>query len=114
MLLVLNKIDRVTDRSVLDILMRHHPRAVSISAATGQGLDDLRDAVIEALRADFADAEVQTDAGNGRVLAYLGAHAEIHRQHYSDGRVTIRCSLPRHLLHHISGPEVQIRLMDER
>ncbi len=40
----------------------HHPKAVAVSAATGQGLDDLRDAVIEALSADFADAEVTTSA----------------------------------------------------
>src|SRR5207302_4002538 len=34
-LLVLNKVDRVADRSYLDVLMRHHPRAVAVSAATG-------------------------------------------------------------------------------
>src|SRR5262249_29215796 len=37
-LLVLNKIDRLADRSYLDVLMRHHPRAVAISAAAGQAL----------------------------------------------------------------------------
>src|SRR5436305_10835329 len=43
-LLVLNKVDRVADRSQLDVLMAHHPKAVAVSAATGQGLADLRDA----------------------------------------------------------------------
>src|SRR5262249_29269551 len=98
--LVLNKIDRMPDRSYLDVLMKHHPRAVAISAATGQGLDQLREAVMEALSADFADAEFETNSGNGKVLAYLAAHAEIYRQQYHDNRVTIRCFLPRHLLHH--------------
>ncbi len=55
-LLVLNKIDRVTDLSFLQVLQAHHPRAVAVSAATGQGLDELRDAVIEMLSADFANA----------------------------------------------------------
>ena len=59
-LLVLNKVDRVADPSFLHVLQQHHPRAVAVSAATGQGLDDLRDAVIEMLGADFADAEVET------------------------------------------------------
>jgi GTP-binding protein HflX len=112
-LLVLNKVDRLADRSYLDVLMKHHPRAVAISAATRQGLDTLQDAVIEALSADFADAEVETDAGNGKVLAYLGAHAEIYRQHYQDNRVVIRCLLPRHLLHHIQGPDVQVRFLGD-
>jgi GTP-binding protein HflX len=112
-LLVLNKVDQVADRSRLDVLQKHHPRAVPISAATGQGLDSLQDAVIEALSADFADAEVETSAANGKVLAYLGAHADVYRQQYQDNRVLIRCHLPRHLFHHIQGPDVTIRFLDE-
>jgi len=112
LLLVLNKIDRMTDRSYLDVLQKHHPRAVSISAATGQGIDALHEAVIEAISSDFADAEIETGAANGRVIAYLGAHAEIYRQQYQDDRVKIRCFLPRHLLHHIQGPDVSVRFMN--
>jgi GTP-binding protein HflX len=111
-LLVLNKLDQVSDRSYLDVLRKHHPRAVAVSATTGQGLDNLREAVMEALSADFADAEIETNAGNGRVLAYLNAHAEIYRQQYVDNQVKIRCFLPRHLLHHIQAPDVQVRFLD--
>ena len=113
-LLVLNKIDRVADPSLVQVLQSHHPRAVAISAATGQGLDDLQDAVIEMLSADFVDALVKTDAGNGKVLAYLSAHAEIHRQEFADNRVTVHCQLPRHLLHHIQGPGVEVQFLDGR
>jgi GTPase len=112
-LLVLNKIDRVADRSRLDVLKAHHPRAVAVSAATGQGLNELQDAVIEALSADFVDAEVETSAANGKVLAYLAAHAEIYRQQYEDNRVLIRCFVPRQLLHHILGPDVTIRFLGD-
>jgi GTP-binding protein HflX len=111
-LLVLNKIDRVADRSYVDVLMRHHPRAVAVSAATGQELPALADAVIEALAADFAEAEIETSAGNGKLLAYLSAHAEVYRQQYDDNRVTIYCYLPRHLLHHIQGPDVSVRFLN--
>src|SRR5205823_1155755 len=52
-LLVLNKVDRVTDTSLLHVLEKHHPRSVAISAATGQGIDSLCDAVIEMLSKDF-------------------------------------------------------------
>jgi len=112
-LLVLNKADRLADRSYLDVLMRHHPQAVAISAVTGLGLDALQDAVIEAISKDFADAEIETHAGNGRVLSYLAAHAEIYRQEYKDDRVTLRCYLPRHLLHHIQGPDVEVRFLEK-
>jgi GTP-binding protein HflX len=110
-LLVLNKADKVADPSHLHVLMRHHPKAVAVSAATGQGLADLRDAVIEALSADFADAEVTTAAANGRVLAYLAAHAEVYDQRYAEDRVVLRCYIPKHLLHHIEGPDVGVRLL---
>jgi GTP-binding protein HflX len=111
-LLVLNKVDRLRDLSYLHVLQNLHPRAVAISAATGRGLEALQEAVIEALSADFADAEIDTDAGNGKVLSYLAAHAEIYRQQYQDNRVLIRCHLPRHLLHHIQGPDVRVRFLE--
>jgi GTP-binding protein HflX len=93
MLLVLNKTDRLKDRSYLDVLQVHHRHTIAISAAT-----------------DFVDVEVEMDAGNGRVHAYLSAHAEIYRQEYHDNRVLLRCLLPKHLVHHIQEPDVQIRL----
>ncbi|MGE3809726.1 MAG: GTPase HflX [Gemmataceae bacterium] len=111
-LLVLNKVDRLPDRSYLDILLRHHDRAVAVSAASEQGLDELREAVIEALSSDFADAEVETSAANGKVLAYLASHAEIYRQNFHDDQITLRCYLPKHLLHHIQGPDVKVRFLD--
>ncbi|HEV8061145.1 MAG TPA: GTPase HflX [Gemmataceae bacterium] len=110
-LLVFNKIDRITDRSYLDVLQKKHRHGVAISAASGLGLADLRQEVIRALSSDFADAEVRTHAGNGRVIAYLSAHAEIQQQYYHDEQVVIRCLLPKHLLHHIEGPAVSIRFL---
>jgi GTP-binding protein HflX len=111
-LLVLNKADRVGDPSYLQVLQSHHPRAVAVSARQRHGLEELQEAVIEMLRADFADAAIDTDAGNGKVLSYLAAHADIYRQEFHDNRVSIRCYLPRHLLHHIQGPDVQVRFLD--
>lgn len=111
-LLVLNKIDQVQDHSYLDVLQNHYPQAVAVSAATGQGLDDLREAVITALSAEFVDTEVEMSASNGKVLAYLSAHAEIYRQVYDGNRLKLGCYLPRHLVHHIQEPDVHIQLRE--
>jgi GTP-binding protein HflX len=111
-LLVLNKVDRLTDRSYLDVLQKNHRRAVAVSAATGQGLDELREAVIEAHSAEFADVEGEVPQANGRVLSYLAAHAEICRQGLADNRVLLRCYLPRHLIQHIREPDVRFRLLE--
>ena len=53
----------------------------------------------------------QMDAGNGRVHAYLAAHAEVYRQEYHDNRVLLRCYLPKHLVYHIQEPDVHIRVL---
>ncbi len=112
-ILVLNKIDRLHDRSRLRLLESRHPHCVAISALTGEGLDQLTDAVVGMLTADFADAEIITDAGNGKILAYLNAHAEVYRQEFHDGtnEMRLRCHLPQHLLQRIAGPTVRVRIL---
>ena len=110
-LLVLNKVDRVRDPSYLQVLQQHHPRGAAISAATGQGLGELAEAVVKEIGADFAKATVEMDAGNGKVLAYLAAHAEVTRQEFIDNRVKVHCFLPRPLLHHIQGPGVVVEFL---
>ncbi len=108
MILVLNKIDQLNDRSDLSLLLRLHPRAIAISGATGEGIEELTETVIEALTADFIDAEIRTDMTHGKILAYLNLHAEIYYQVYQENEVVMRCRLPRHLLHHVAIPGVTV------
>jgi GTP-binding protein HflX len=109
-LLVLNKIDKIEDRAKVHLLRAVHPRAVAISGATGEGIDSLTDAVIETLTKDFVEANIVADAGNGKVQAYLSAHAEVYRQEFKDNKVFVRCRLPRYLVRHViaDGGEVTI------
>jgi GTP-binding protein HflX len=111
-LLVLNKADRVSEPSFVQVLQSKHPRSVVVSGATRVGLVELEEAVMEMLSADFANALVETDAGNGKVLSYLAAHAEIYRQEFRDNGVAVFCYLPRQLLHHIQGPTVKVKFLD--
>lgn len=111
-LLVLNKVDQVPDPSFLQVLQKHHPQAVAVSARSGEGIEDLNSAVIEALSADFANAEIVASTANGRVQAYLAAHADIYHQQYQDEKVIIQCYLPRPLLKHIEGPDVEVRHLE--
>jgi GTP-binding protein HflX len=93
-LLVLNKVDAIEDRSILDVLRSQYPEAVSVSARTGAGLAGLRTRVADLLSRSFLDAEVECDAGNGRVLAQLAAHGEVISRHFTDGRAVVRCRIP--------------------
>jgi GTP-binding protein HflX len=111
-ILVLNKIDRVADRANLDVLRAHHPKAIAVSGLTGEGLDELRDAVVASLSSHFVPVEVTLDAGNGKVLAYLNAHADIVRQEYRGSEVVVRCHIAKGLLHLLDAPGVKVRTLD--
>jgi GTP-binding protein HflX len=110
-LLVLNKMDRVQDHVEVACLARRYRQSVAISAACRQGLDELAQAVAAALRADHVEAEIETSAGNGRVLALVHAHSEVLSQRYQDSHVLVHCLIPQHLLHHLQQPEVKLRVL---
>jgi GTPase len=111
-ILVLNKIDKIADRADLNVLMALHPKAVAVSGATGEGIDQLTEAVVEALTADFVEAEVTAAAANGKVQAYLAAHAEVYRQEFRDGEVLIRCRLPRYLVRHVTAEGGEVKAFE--
>jgi GTPase len=94
-LIVLNKMDMVRDRAIVDVLRRRFQESVSISAATGDGLDRLSETVAARLANGYVDVEIETGAGNGRLLAYLSDHAEIKNREYTDSRVTLFCRVPK-------------------
>lgn len=97
-ILVLNKVDRVADRGIVDRLLTIYPHAVPISARSGDGIPQLARAVSDALSRGFRDVEVETDVGNGRIMAYLAAHGEVLSRQFHDDRVVIHVRIaPEHL-----------------
>ena len=108
-ILVLNKADRVPDRSFLDVLRSHHRDSVTISAASGDGLDELERAVRDSLLDRALDAEIETSMGNGRVLAYLAQHAQIQSRTYEDDKVFLQVRLPRRCLDFLSENGANVR-----
>lgn len=113
-ILVLNKSDRVPDRSFLDVLKAHHHDPVVISASRGEGLDRLEQAVREALYERALDAEIETGVENGRVLAYLAQHAQIHDRVYDADRVLLQCRLPVRCLDFLSEHGASVRANGQR
>ena len=92
--LVLNKLDAVDDRSLVDVLRIKYGNAVTISAKARTGLDRLRDLCTQKIGDGFVDAEIETSAGNGRLLAYLAQHGLVSDQRYEESNVTLRCRIP--------------------
>ncbi|WP_240911335.1 GTPase HflX [Paludisphaera soli] len=110
-LLVLNKADKVPDRSFLDVLRAHHRDSIAISAAKGEGLDALEQRVRLALLESALDAEVETSVADGRVLSYLAQHAQILGRTYDEenDRVVLQCRLPRRCLDFLYEHGAQVR-----
>jgi GTP-binding protein HflX len=113
-LLVLNKSDKVPDRSYLDVLKAHHADSVAISAMRGERIDELEAAVREALSPRALEAEVETGVANGRILAYLAQHAEIHDRTYDADRVRLHCNLPKRCLDFLFENGVAVRTNGQR
>jgi GTPase len=93
-ILVLNKLDRLPDAAARERLLARYPHAVPISARSGTGLPELARSASGALGRSFRDVDIETDAGNGRLLAWLGRHGEVLSRHFTDDRVTVHCRLP--------------------
>ncbi|HVU85734.1 MAG TPA: GTPase HflX [Pirellulales bacterium] len=108
-LLVLNKVDALSNRAQLDGLLARYPNAIPISARRKDGLAQLAGRTSEALSRGFLDVDVETDAANGRLLAFLAAHAEVLSQQYNDSRVTVHCRIPQQHLGPIRDWATSIR-----
>ncbi len=108
-ILVINKIDRLPDRARVEGLLRRYPNAVPISARTGAGLTELSLAVSEALSRSFRDVDVEFAIDNGRLMAYLAAHAEVLSKQYHAARVIVHCRIPQKQLGRISPDEAVVR-----
>lgn len=108
-LLALNKIDMPLGAQQLPGLLNRYPHAIPISARGRIGLEPLAHAVSDALSRGFADVDVETHVGNGKLLASLAAHGEILSRRYEDDRVILHCRLPRHHLAKLSHEEATVR-----
>ncbi len=108
-LLVVNKVDAVPNRALVEGLLKRHPNAVAISARTGEGMSRLATAVSEALSRNFLDVDVETGVENGRLLAYLACHGEVLSQRYRDQRVIVHCRIPQRCLGRIKEDQAEIR-----
>lgn len=111
-ILVLNKIDAVPDRSYLDVLRSRHPGAISVSAVQSIGLDRLARYVGDRLGDGYLEAHVETNVGNGRLFAYLAAHAEVTHTEYFDSRVAFDCRIPRRFAAGLRSADTTVTVPD--
>lgn len=93
-LLVLNKIDRITDPTIPLVLSQKYPGALSVSALVGEGVDALVREI--ALRCGGAPVRVtlRANCANGRLMQYIQRYATIESQEYDQSIVRIEAFMP--------------------
>lgn len=105
-ILVLNKVDRLSDMEI-QRLRAAMPSAVFISAAQGEGIDPLRDEIMRRLSLETQRVTLefnQEDEGDRQRIARLYRHARVHSHHAADdGRVSIEADVPRRLLSRLTA-----------
>jgi len=107
-LLVLNKLDAIDDPVRREQVLGRYPHALAISARAGTGLPGLARAVSDHLGRTFHDVDIETDPGNGRLLAWLAAHGEVLSRQFTADRMTIHCRIPAALLGRIDPHDAVI------
>ena len=95
---VFNKTDIVRKISGLEMLQTVFPEAICISARTGLGLEQLRQAVLARYRGDEVLLRVKALQSNGRLTGFLRAYGTILKEQYLDGQVVIEARLSQNQL----------------
>ena len=108
-ILVLNKVDAVTDPARLDAILHRYPHAIPVSARRKEGLDRLAEAVSDALSHAFREVDIETRLDNGRLMAWLAEHGEVMGREFHEDRVVIHCRLPEDALGRINPNEAKVR-----
>ncbi len=95
-ILVLNKIDRVGPPSAdLAVWLNRYPDAIPISAATGEGLDDLRRAVLDRFLGDVKTIEIALPMGDTRSIMFLEQRARVIDRQYRESTAILTVSIGR-------------------
>jgi GTP-binding protein HflX len=94
MLVVLNKVDKVSDPAALFSLRRHFPDAVSVSAVTGEGMEELVGRISEFVARGTMTVELRLPSERADLLARLHRDGTVHELTYEDGFSRVVGTLP--------------------
>jgi len=114
-LLVLNKIDRITDPTIQMVLAQKYPRALFISAARGDGADELVGEVARRYGGGLIHVSLRADCANGKLMQFIMHHATIESQEYDGSIACIEAVMPADRVERLYqfAPAVTIARQDE-
>jgi GTP-binding protein HflX len=96
-LMVLNKVDQLQHRELLERFLLRHPNAVAISARTGEGIPGLLDELGGALRPAREFMELAVPHDESALIARLHTVAQVLERDYSGEQARFKARIPPHL-----------------
>ena len=94
MLVVFNKIDRVTEPYALPALRRHFPDAVFVSVQTGEGMEELIERISEFVARGTMTVELRLPAARADLLARLHRDGTVRDVKYEDDFTRVAATIP--------------------
>lgn len=98
MLVALNKIDRLTDPERARQALENFPKAVAISALTGEGIGDLLQKAKEQLYEDYQPLVVRLPYGEGSLIALFHEQGQVERVEHGQEDILIQGRIPGRLI----------------
>jgi len=94
MLVVFNKVDKVSDPSALFALRRHFPEAVSVSALTGEGMEELVERIGEFVARGTMTIELGLPTSRADLLARLHRDGTVRDIRYEHDFTHVIATIP--------------------
>ena len=112
LLLVLNKVDKVSDPEIIESEIQRYPEAIFISSKNGAGLDVLRNAIISCYESKLASFQISIKYKHAKFIPQIRKYAIIVQTDYADTFIRLDLRLPsggkekiQELLKHINQTE---------
>ena len=89
-ILVLNKIDLITDKNMVKKLQRQFPDAVAVSALQHLRLNDLRSKILRTMENDYETVDLQIPYEYGKIIAQVQDGVEVLERVYDDQGIRLK------------------------
>jgi len=94
-LMVFNKLDVLQDPGLVNVMLRHHPRARFVSARSGEGVADLRRAILDYVTVRTVEIEIALLHRAPELLSFCYREGRVTRQdHTAEGHMLLAVQLP--------------------
>ena len=113
-IMVFNKVDLDHSEVVLLAFKQHYPGSVLVSAQNGDGLERLRNRIIEHVESRISLLRVSYDIANGALDAFLRRRAKIRHEDFTETHGMLVIEADQQLREELRGhPELQMEVVVE-